>query len=77
MKGLWRLWNVRYGGVPEGFLEDRELREVFLPILRADIEVVETYEFGDRGRVGCAVMGFAGGWRTEACPTWDWRRGAR
>ena len=50
----------KYGGLPEGFLEDVELREVFLPILRADLEVVETYEFAAGERLASPVMGFAG-----------------
>lgn len=33
----------RYGGMPSVVLDDPELREVFLPILRADLSVVETY----------------------------------
>ena len=49
----------RYGRVPEGFLEDEELREVFLPILRADLEVVETYAFAGGG-LRCPVRAFAG-----------------
>ena len=35
--------RTRYGGLPEGFLADPEMREVFLPILRADLRLVETY----------------------------------
>jgi medium-chain acyl-[acyl-carrier-protein] hydrolase len=50
----------RYGGVPDGFLEDAELREVFLPILRADLEVVETYAFEAGGALRCPVMSLAG-----------------
>ena len=51
--------QARYGGVPTGLLEDAELREVFLPILRADLAVVEGYEFKGGG-LGCPVRGFAG-----------------
>ncbi len=55
-----RALGEKYGGVPEGFLEDAELREVFLPILRADLEVVEMYEYAAGDRLGCPVMGLAG-----------------
>ncbi len=49
----------RYGGMPEGFLEEGELREVFLPILRADLKLVESYRFSE-GRLDCPVMALAG-----------------
>jgi surfactin synthase thioesterase subunit len=34
----------RYGGAPDVLLDDAELREIFLPILRADLAAVETYQ---------------------------------
>ncbi len=34
-----------YGGVPEVFFLDEEIRNLFLPILRADMEIIETYKF--------------------------------
>ena len=52
--------RVQYGGVPDGFLEDSDLREVFLPILRADLEVVETYRFVKGTRLACPVTAIAG-----------------
>lgn len=33
----------RYGGIPESVLGEPELLELFLPIVRADFEVLETY----------------------------------
>lgn len=33
----------QYGGMPEQIIEHRELRELYLPILRADFKVVEQY----------------------------------
>ena len=53
--------RAQYGGVPQGFLEDDDLREVFLPILRADLEVVETYRFEAGELLTCPVRAFAGG----------------
>jgi medium-chain acyl-[acyl-carrier-protein] hydrolase len=50
----------RYGGMPEEFLADAELREVFLPILRADLTLVETYRHGADRSLKCPVMAFAG-----------------
>jgi surfactin synthase thioesterase subunit len=50
----------RYGGVPENFLEDAELRELFLPVLRADLKLVETYEHAPGERLDCPVRAWAG-----------------
>ncbi len=52
--------RVHYGGVPAGFLEDQDLREVYLPILRADLEVVESYRFRAGERLTCPVTVVAG-----------------
>ena len=50
----------RYGGVPANMLEDAGLREVFLPILRSDLKLVETYRHGPRAMLRCPMMAFAG-----------------
>lgn len=50
----------RYGGTPEDLLADAELREVFLPILRADLNLVETYRHGPQTMLHCPMMAFAG-----------------
>jgi medium-chain acyl-[acyl-carrier-protein] hydrolase len=50
----------RYGGTPENLLADAELREVFLPILRADLNLVETYRHGPEVMLHCPMMAFAG-----------------
>jgi medium-chain acyl-[acyl-carrier-protein] hydrolase len=34
---------LQYGGVPELIVQNEELMEMFLPILRADFEMMETY----------------------------------
>jgi surfactin synthase thioesterase subunit len=49
----------RYGG-SSAVLEDAELREVFLPILRSDIRLVEGYRHGAEELLECPVMAFAG-----------------
>ena len=48
----------RYGGMP--LLEDAEMREIFLPILRADLTVVETFVMPDRAELTCPVVALAG-----------------
>jgi len=50
----------RYGEMSADLLEDAELREIFLPILRADLRVVETYRHGAERMLDCPVMAFAG-----------------
>ena len=35
--------NARYGGIPEAVLREPELLALFLPVLRADFEVLETW----------------------------------
>ena len=51
---------AKYGGDAGMVLEDADLREVFLPILRADLTVVESYRFVSGMKLKCRVRGFAG-----------------
>ena len=50
----------RYNGIPQEFLENDALMEVFLPILRADISVVESYRFQEGEPLDCPITVFAG-----------------
>ena len=50
----------RYGGMSEDLLVDPELRAIFLPILRSDLRVVETYRHAADRLLGCPVDAFAG-----------------
>jgi medium-chain acyl-[acyl-carrier-protein] hydrolase len=50
----------RYGGDVEVLLEDAELRELFMPIVRADLTVVETYQFVPGPALKCRLRAFAG-----------------
>ena len=50
----------RYGGSPGDLLADAELREVFLPILRSDLKLVESYRHGPEVMLHCPIMAFAG-----------------
>lgn len=49
-----------YGGTPEPVLNNKCLMELFLPIIRADLRINETYSFKDKIRVKCPISGFAG-----------------
>lgn len=50
----------RMQGTPNGVLEHPELMEVLSPILRADIEICETYEYEPRPPLDCPITAFGG-----------------
>lgn len=50
----------RYGGVPAALLADSELLKMFLPAIRADFEVIETYRFVPEAPLACPFAIFAG-----------------
>jgi surfactin synthase thioesterase subunit len=68
---------VRLGGMPQEILEQPDLVELLLPVLRADYELSETYQPLPGGRLTCAVAAYMGsadpevehsglrGWRQE------------
>ena len=49
-----------YNGTPSAVLENRELMELFLPILRADFEVLETYTYNHAPPLECPISVFGG-----------------
>ena len=50
----------RYGGIPDEVLRHRELLELLLPGLRADIAAIETHAFVPGPALGCAISVFGG-----------------
>ena len=52
--------NRIYKGIPEELLDNPEILEVFLPTLRADVSVVESYRFEDTAPLDCPISAFAG-----------------
>jgi surfactin synthase thioesterase subunit len=50
----------RYGGVPEAFFTDEEFREIFLPVLKADMEMYRSYTFPDHSPVTTPIYCYAG-----------------
>lgn len=52
----------RYNGTPESVLENAELMELFLPVLRADFSVIETYIYQPESPLNCSITAF-GGWQ--------------
>ena len=50
----------RYGGIPAAVLEEPELLEMVLPILRADFRAYETYRYEPGPRISCLLQAFSG-----------------
>lgn len=50
----------RYDGIPQVLLQEPELLQITLPVLRADLEVLETYHLGERDRLDCFISVFGG-----------------
>lgn len=65
-----------YNGIPPEFLGNETLMEVFLPILRADIAVVESYSFHEDKPLDCPITVFSG--MNDESVSWDqllaWKR---
>ena len=50
----------RYGGTPEAVLQHAELLQLFLPLLRADFSVYETYAYTAEQALDCPISVFGG-----------------
>lgn len=50
----------RYNGIPRVLLEDVELLRLFLPTLRADLELIETYSYQNDAPLDCPISVFGG-----------------
>ena len=50
----------RYGGIPSEALRNPEIRDVFIPLLKADIEMVETYRCRPEEPLDCPISVFGG-----------------
>jgi len=49
-------------GTPDAVLEDKELLDLMLPIIRADLTAVERHDYRDEPPLDCPIIVF-GGWR--------------
>ena len=56
----------RYKGTPELLFQEPELLEIFLPILRSDFSILETYEYSQGDILDCPITVFGGTEDTEA-----------
>jgi len=50
----------QYGGVPDLVSQNEEMMEIFLPILRADFEMTETYVYRQEAPLECPITAFGG-----------------
>lgn len=58
----------RYNGIPKAILQDIELLKLYLPPLRADLTMIETYRYSDPRCLNVPITAF-GGWEdTRATP---------
>lgn len=50
----------RYGGVPDAVTQNRELLDLVLPLLRADLAVLESHEYVPEQPLDCPISVFGG-----------------
>ncbi|WP_017654179.1 thioesterase II family protein [Fortiea contorta] len=50
----------RYNGTPEAVLQNKELLSLFLPILRADFTINDSYIYTDDIPIDCPILAFGG-----------------
>lgn len=50
----------RFNGIPREVLAEPELLNLLLPVLRADVEMLETYEFMPAPPLDCSITAFGG-----------------
>ncbi len=62
-----------YNGTPEAVLQNRELMELLIPLLRADFEVSETYQYCHEAPLDCPIFAYAGLAEISAELIDDWR----
>ena len=48
------------GGLPAALLEHRELLELLVPLLRADVAIHETYQFREQAPLACPITAYGG-----------------
>ena len=51
---------TRYGGLPQEILDTPELLELYLPILRADLTLLETHRYEALAPLNCPIAAFSG-----------------
>ena len=51
---------IRLGGTPAEVLEHAELMEMMIPLLRADFQLIQTYEYLDDAPLRCPIVVYGG-----------------
>lgn len=49
-----------YNGTPASVLQNSDLMDLFLPILKADFALIETYQYRAEDPLGCSISSFGG-----------------
>ncbi|MCC6456104.1 MAG: thioesterase [Caldilineaceae bacterium] len=52
--------HERYNGIPRVVLENEELLKLFLPIMRADVTILDTYQYHDAPPLACPITTYGG-----------------
>lgn len=52
--------HQRYGGIPGEAFNNQEIRNLFIPLLRADIGMIETYRYQPEPPLDCPISVFGG-----------------
>jgi surfactin synthase thioesterase subunit len=52
--------RVRYDGIPQPILDDPELLAYFLPLIRADVGLLESYRYVHEAPLGCDITALGG-----------------
>ncbi|WP_159718318.1 thioesterase II family protein [Geminicoccus flavidas] len=60
--------QARYGGIPQVILEEPELMELFLPTLKADFAMFETYRFVPEPPLPCRLAFYGGDQDPQSAP---------
>jgi medium-chain acyl-[acyl-carrier-protein] hydrolase len=75
----------RYDGIPKEIVQDPDVLAIFLPILRADIGMIETYTYREEPPFDCPITVFGGehdreatydqlaAWQKQTCGTFETR----
>ncbi len=50
----------QFNGTPKAVLENAELMQIFLPIIRADFTVLESYAYSPQSPLNCPISAFGG-----------------
>ena len=66
----------RYEAIPQAIIDNPELLQVLLPILRADIQMVETYRYAAEPPLGVDILVLGGAEDTVVAPARlaEWKR---